>query len=127
MIPLNRWIASGKILGKTVNPDGDIQTKDDTRFAVGLFPNYTLGDLKAGLGFDVFIRNIGMAGDESYNNDDGAIVYWQASPQVQYKVGKGTLKTGVAIGSLGPAGSWQAETLQSKIRWQIPVRLSFDL
>ena len=109
--------ANGTVVLASGKTDQD-DIYDDARFAVGLFPNYKLGDLKAGLGFDVLIRNIGMA---DYN-DLGAIVYWQASPQVQYTVGAGTLKTGLAIGSIEPDA-----TPLGKIQWKIPVRLSFSL
>jgi len=114
----------GKFLGKTVNSDtGDLLEKTPAEFAVGVHPNYKFGGIKVGLGFEVRIKNIGMKDVEvgSFAGTDYT-VQWQASPQLQYTVGKGTLRTGVAIGNPDPVvGAPQA----NQIRWQIPFKLGF--
>jgi len=120
---------AGKFLGKTVDPDsGALKGKTPAEFAVGVMPSYTIGDLKVGLGFDMKIANLGMKevdyGPVALQQTDST-VQWQASPQIQYTVGKGKLQTGVGLGNIKPTPGPVGAPTVNIIQWQIPVKLTY--
>ena len=101
----------GQFLGKTTIGDAE-PVKDDAMIGFGLFPNYKVGNLFVGVGFDVRVDQI--SDDET---KDPRII-WHTSPFVQYSVGPGKFQMGLNVGTTSGA--------KDKLRWEIPLRIGFN-
>jgi len=102
----------GEFLGKTTTGDAE-PVKDLSMIGFGLFPNYKIGSLFVGVGFDVNINKI-----SSVEGAADPVLTWHTSPFVQYQVGPGKFQAGLNVGTkTGDSGILQ---------WDIPLRIGFD-
>ena len=111
---------AGNFLGKFTtdvsDPSNVFVDKTPAYIIFGLYPNYKVGDLFVGVGFDMRVNNIGE--DSRTGERRETRVLWHAAPHVGYNVGGGKLQAGLNVGA--PNGE------QDVIRWAIPVRMAYS-
>jgi len=90
--------------------DGGTEDKGTTWIGFGLYPNYKIGDVFVGLGFDARIKNLGEDKGDS-------VVGWHVSPHLQYNVPGG--------GSFQVSATFGQKKADDDIFFSIPIRLSF--
>ena len=102
---------NGEFLGKRKYEDPAVDDdKRDAFLQFGIYPNYTVGNLFVGVGFDLRVENI---------NDDpdrDSTIRWHASPHIKYSVGSGSFRAGLNVGVRDLAD-------KDKLRWEVPIHI----